>query len=402
MIVTMEPLRILWICSHRTHRYEEVNLFLKSGAEVVPISNVHSDFPNAIDYHEEDDVLYPVWRETLTMPESIAIKIRQIDYYSKHSCLSSEEKDLINQWFSVVIVGSFTDIVVSFLSWFNGYVVLRAFGGYPYSEILKPETYKGHKKLELISYSSKYYWSPILPYLNADTRVTRNEIIIPPFVSKERLKYSWNGIKSEAYVCDTISLIDRYRSNEYREYLQSFGSLPIKIFGNNEKCVDADNDKHIMGTLSDDEYFKSIASCRVMLYKGLGHKNHLHYHVIEALMMNIPIIFFSTGAISHIAQYYGIDIDILKSIGMCETDLEAVTLANKCLNEPVYAYEMSARQEMLRNIFAETEAFNAANYLVNKLKRKINYFKRYDAGSDHCESTSEEVKRLFRHIMHVN
>ena len=394
----MKPIRILWICSHRTHRYEELSLLLRAGAEVVPIAIDNPDFPNALDDEENADPLYPDWRKSLMMPEDIAMRLRAIDYYNQNRFLSVEEKQLINKWFDVVLVASFTEIAESFLNWFSGYVILRAFGGYPYSGILKPLTYRGHRRLNKIAHSAKFIWCPIIPYLTAveDARVTRSEVLIPPCVSRDRYPCEWLGTQSQPYICEVISLIERYRSAVYRDYCDSFGELPLKIFGQNEKTRILENDSNVVGTLPDSEYYSQLATCRAMLYLGLDNKYHLHYHVLEAVMMKVPIIFFSNGSIAHIARYYGLSDEQLARMGMCQSRSQAVDLAKKCLFELEFALQLSQNQEKLRELFSSERVFHAVEDFVNHLTRNINYEKRFPAES--LSVTTRKLHKIFQKL----
>jgi hypothetical protein len=395
------PFRILWICSHRTHRYEEVSLFLRAGAEIVPIKAPNHEFPNAIDPDEETDPLYPNWRRFNSIPEPELTRIRAIDYYKQYADLSAVDKDLLNKWIDMVIVASYTKILVSFLDWFTGFLMLRAFGGYPYSGVLQPETRFGRRTLNKIAETDRYFWSPNIPYLSAieDGRITRSEIIIPVTVSRDRYSSEWAARDSDHHICEVISLIERYRAPVYADYVQAYGQLPLKIFGLNPKSGSLANDSRVVGTLSDEQYYPQITRCRAMLYEGLNSPYHIHYHALETLMMKVPLIFFSGGSIAHIARYYGESDEHLREAGMCSSRDEAIRLADACINDLEFALQLSERQEFLRKCFAPEKAEHAVADFVQNVKLKRNYFREHRHNRPKRSSLISRVRSFCRCAM---
>jgi hypothetical protein len=371
----MRPLRILWICSHRTHRIEEVEALLKTGAEVIPIATPNLEFPNAIDPEEESDPSYPAWRPRCTIPAPDLERLRSLRFYDEPLNLTEDDRGRINKWIDVVLVASFTRIVANLLDWYKGAIIFRVFGGYPYSRVMKPWTPAGHRTLNRIAHSDRYYWCPILPYLGMmeDPRLTRNEVIVPAFVSKPRLRHEWAGASSSPFVSDVISMIDRYRMREYRAYVAAFGDLGVKIFGQNDKSGELGRDDRVVGTLTDDAYYAQLASSRAMIYVGLGTTVHLHYHPLEAMAMKVPVIFLRNGAIAHHSRYYGQTEDELKAMGMCADEKEAHDLARRCLDDAGVAQQLSTAQDALRNHFSPARAQQTWATLVEHLTLKRNY-----------------------------
>jgi hypothetical protein len=300
-----------------------------------------------------------------------------LDYYDE-TPPSPEDRVLLNTWIDAIIVASFSRIARGILRWFSGFVILRAFGGYPYAGVLRPATYVGHRDLNAIAHSAQYYWCPILPYLSAtvDPRLTRNEIVVPAFVTAARLPYRWFGTSSKPYICDVISLIARYRQQFYEAYTRSFGELPMRIFGNNDRTGALANDDRIVGPLDDDHYFRGIATSRLMVYFGSDTKFHLHYHPLEALTMGVPVVFSGAGSIAHHARYYGTSDRELGEMGMCDSREDALLLARECLADTRRAVSLSVAQEPLREQFRPARAELAVTDLVHRLTLKRNYARR--------------------------
>jgi hypothetical protein len=234
---------------------------------------------------------------------------------------------------------------------------------------------------------------PALPYqgLVEDPRLSRSETYWPACVTASRLGHRWLGAASEAYACETISLIERYRRPVYEQYIGNFGVLPLRILGQNE-VGGPEHDPRVVGTLADDAYYQAIASSRLMLYAGLGTKYHLHYHALEALAMGVPLVFFDSSALAHICLFAGHDRRGLRDLGMCGSVAEARDLAAHLLASPEAACELSARQVAISTIF-EPSAWDAVvGHLVNKIGQRERYRKRYVDPED--QPPQSQIQRL--------
>jgi hypothetical protein len=375
--------RVLWICKHRIARFEEVNALLRAGAEVVPITGELDEFPNAVRLPEEDDPLYPDWRSFCTIPNEVLAVLRAYDYNAASDSLTPALVSLLDRWIDVVWVGTFTPVAVSLLRRLQGGVVLRTYGGYPYTGSLGPWPVR-EEALRLLSSSDGYVFCPALPYqgLVEDSRLTRGETYWPACVTASRLGHVWKGESSEPFACETISLIERYRRQVYEQYVSDFGDLPLRIFGQNP-VGGSHGDRRIVGTLADDAYNEAIASCRVVVYAGLGTKYHLHYHVLEALVMRVPVIFFETSALAHISLFSGLAREELRASGMCSSVMEARDLATRLLQSPREASVLSERQGAIRSIFEPSAWDGVVANLIARFQQRANYRERYADSSDH-------------------
>lgn len=345
--------RILWLFQHRTARHEEVGALLREGFEVIPISGESRDFPNPVSLPEEADPWSRPWRGSCSVQAEDLRLLRDFDYGAPRP-LPGPIVDALNRSVDAVLVGTFSPVAYRVLrSGFRGVVVLRPYGGYPYSGALGWWLPR-EVRLRWLAACDRYYWCPAIPYqsLIEDPRLTRGETFWAPTVSEERLGATWSSSRSEPAICEVISLISVYRRDEYARFLQRYGALPLRIFGQNPRGGHSGNDARIVGTLPDAEYYSGIASCRAMLYAGLGSKYHLHYHAIEALAMGVPLVFFGDSALAHTARYFGAGEERLRAMGMVTTPEEATALARGLLDDPGRAAELSERQRELRELYA--------------------------------------------------
>jgi hypothetical protein len=345
-------LRVLWISFHRIARYEEVSALLRAGFEVVPTTGEYAAFPNAVELPEERDPLHPPWRATCTIPAEVLTVVRDLRAYEDPKAIPPEVIDALDRWFDVVWVGTFPALAHELLRSYRGAVVLRPYGGFPYTRSLGWLPARG-RALDRLASSARYAFCPALPYqaLIEDPRLSRRETFWPACVTPSRLGHRWAAEASEPAVCEVMGLIDRYRAPIYGRFLAEYGDLPLRIFGQNPPGGPAGDDPRIMGKLDDDAFFGGIARCRVMLYAGLGWKYHLHYHPLEALMMGVPVVYSSSSAIAHTALWMGVDRELLREAGMCDGPAEARALCRRLVDDPKEAVALSARQELLRRIY---------------------------------------------------
>jgi len=366
--------RILWVFRHRTARYEEVNALQQAGAEVIPIAGELEAFPNAVQLNEGSDPWYPKWRHACTIADQDLRAIREFDYFQDQDSIPGNIISALNRWIDIIIVGTLSRLTLTFIRSFRGTVVLRPYGGYPYTAALGPWPIR-NRALNRFAASDRYIWCPSLPYLGIveDPRLTRNELFWGPTVTKARLGHSWKAERSDAVACEVISLIQRYRGKTYQQFMNNYGDLPLRIYGQNPRNGELGDQLEIVGTLSDNDYYEGLASCRLMIYEGLASKYHLHYHPLEALMMGVPVLFFRNSGLAHMALYSGMSLVELRAAGMCETVSEARAVASHLLQDPEAAALMSALQEPIRSIFRPEDWQTVISGLIEKVSRKQAY-----------------------------
>lgn len=367
-------LRVLWLFRHRTARYEEVSSLLRAGVEVVPIAGAFADFPNALELPEGSDPWYPTWRDSCTVPGDDLRVLREHDWYANPGRIPAEVLRSLEKWIDVVWVGTFSRIALGLLRRYRGHVVLRPYGGYPYTGSLGAWP-RRMAALELFAASERYLFCPALPYqyLVEDPRLTRNEVFLPACVSPGRLRHRWSAEASSPVVCEAISLIERYRSAVYADFLADFGALPLRILGQNRPGGPSGADPRVVGTLDDDAYHAGLASSRLMLYRGLASKYHLHYHALEALMMGVPVLFFPSSALAHLALFAGLRRDELRRAGMCESTGEALALARSMLASAGAARALSEAQQPLRRLFAPEVGDGIVRGLLDRIAGRLGY-----------------------------
>lgn len=324
--------RILWICFHHTHRYEEVNLLLDAGHEVIPIV----DPPN--------EVQGLAWKRNNTLPPDVLHSLRKIDLSVNFESMrfnrrpNASDKALINKHIDYILLASFIPEVPDLLKWFKGKIIFRAFG---HGDINSYTAICRSFKINLDVFNNdRYIWCPIANSLDKaeNPKLIKNRLTIVPAVSRRRLT-PWKREKSHRVVCNTISRIQTvgYYQQVYNSYIKKYGNLPLMILGKNKKNS---KDQRIVGNLEHRAYYEKMSTARVMLYHT-NNPYHLHYHPIEALAMGIPTLYHSNSMLAHYAREAGIE-----PPGVYNNPQHAVELAKKCLNDIDFAVALSERQKV--------------------------------------------------------
>ena len=367
-----EPL-MLYCSSHRTLATEEIPLYLEAGIRIAPL--LVDMWTRTVDRGLVDQ-LCDDWQASVDVPLEVLEQLQTANFFgpsedpdspavSRFGGLTPEQMQLLDEHVDAIYVTVYPVAAAALLRWFKGVVIFRAFGHgllNSYSKILR---YYG----ELVApfgYHANYVWCPLMSSLRwaEEPAVASNEIMLGHFVSSSRLQARWTGAASQPYVVETIPRITKqahYRG-VYRQYVRSFGSLPLKIVGDNPRDGGpAIQDERIMGSLSDREYHEAICAGRLSIYQGES-PFHLHYHPIEFMRMGVPVLFRNTSGFAHEASAVGIG--SLENLGMYTEPAQAVVLAKKLLADAALAVELSERQRVFsERVFSRARALAGAKML---------------------------------------
>jgi len=349
--------RLLWLCTHRTQWREEVPLLLDAGFEVVPVHKSHELYP--IDEQPNDPYYVQDWRKRCTLPAKIVDRIRAVNWFHE---APGEVLPLARKVFDGVIITSFLDTVLLFSRWFTKPIFYRVFGrgvdpcyteryGMPMvQELGETRAYR----------QDLYHWCPILPTLSQPENaiLTKNEILLEPFVSLDRLPVRWHEDKSEPSVVMVLSRMAclKHVANIFQQ-IAGFGAisdrLPLRVLGQNEPGGPF-NDPRILGTLPDAEYFQTLARSRVFFYEGESIL-HLHWSVWEALGMGIPVVMLQSSypawALCRIVGLSACG----PEFGVARDFEEAREMLFACLKEPAVALAIAERQQPLVNYITDRD-----------------------------------------------
>lgn len=364
--------RMLWVCSHLVLRYEEVPLWIEAGVEVIP-SLGHPEWIRFDSrYDDETDAMYPNWRAHCTLPTNVADAVRRVDLADP----GAEGIELINEWVDIIYVASFAELVESVLHWFRGTVIYRTFGTPP---LLGYTDYSHLKGLDMNVFgnANNFVWSPILKSLNdtEDERLARNTLYLPAFVSRERLPFQWAGRDSDRSVATLYSYLhdSNWMYGHYTKFKEAFRSIDYEVLGRNDKRSPRCADPVIVGNVDFPVLMSRLTRSRLFCYGGVESHYHLHFTPLEAMTVDVPILFLEECGLTREATEYGIGKEELRSVGMCANHEEMAEKAALLLDDFEALDELRAAQKrLLLPVFGKERAFRIAESFAREEALKAN------------------------------
>ncbi len=373
--------RILWLCTHRTQWREEVPLLLEAGFEVIPAKLGHPEYP--VNEQPDDPYYVKSWRRRCTLPPDEIDRLRAVNWFCE---APPDMVGLANEAFDAVIVTSFFDTLTRVGRWFTKPILFRLFGlaGMGcYTEVFGQAGLKELPESEAYR-NNRYYWCPILATLRHAEHpiLTRNEVVLEPFVSPERLSARWQAENRKPYVALVLSRVAQtsYYGNIYSRITSRFRSgqppIPMRILGQNQQG--ALGDEEIVGSLPDEEYFKMLARATAMFYQG-DSICHLHWSVLEALAMGVPVVMLHQGYLAWLLREIVGPRAQEPGYGIVEGLDEARSLLQQCLDDREAAANIAYRQQPLAAYITDRD--RAARQIQKRLGAILG-LATYESGQD--------------------
>jgi len=316
----MNKKRILWICNHVTLMDAEVPLLLELGFEVFAPKKFPSknDFISCKANYEYD--------ASLTIPESDLQLLNGIDFYEDR--FSTEQIEVINRNFDIAITAFYENPLKLLVNHFPGVIFIRAFGlagEANYWDVAReswgePFLYK----MEQIR-SRLYFAASYRNMLKVEQNIFRENGVFLPLGLPENfaanLKDGYTGEKKQIlFVCPRIC-VSAYYYGIYEKFKKNFKKFPYVIAG---KPFGQISDRHLLGYLPREEFNRVFCESRVMFYHSTEPR-HLHYHPLEAIYANQPLIFMSQGMLGELTPK-------VKYPGAADTIAEAKQKIRRVLN----------------------------------------------------------------------
>lgn len=329
--------RILWLLNHTTLRRFEVPLLVELGYEVFcpKIFQVGSGDGSASVTYEFD--------KTLTIPENVLDEMNKIDFYER---VPEHIMEYMNQYFDIAIVHYFPNQFEMLVRNFKGVLVFQAFGlleEKPYTEVIVDDL--GISVLELAKkMKNRFFFAQSYPHLyKVECEFFRQHTIDMPLglegIGKPK---HWTGGDSRfLFVLPRINTADYFR-NIYLKYSKEFREMDYIIGG--AQPIPVENDPHVAGFLSKEEYDRAINQSAAMFYHS-QEKNHIHYHPFEAIRNGMPLVFMADGMMDLLG---GKDLP-----GRCTTIDEAKKkLKALCAGDKVLSEKIRSTQDVLLKHFS--------------------------------------------------
>lgn len=299
--------RILWLLNHSALLNREVPILVELGYEVF--------IPKIAMFDVSANVTYE-FDSTLTIPHEALEKLNQVDFYS--STISQEIMEIMNKYFDVCLFIHNTNVIQSLLSRFEGILGYRAFGrisaeGTHTDFVINSLGVGGLKKIEELN--DRFFFLQIsenIAEIECDCFKKRARYVPVGFEKNAMVSDIWQGNTNQLlFVCPRIKM-SGYFEKTYRTFSKEFAGIPYVIAGS--QPIKVENDEHVLGYLSKEEYQALFKNCKVMFYHS-QEKRHIHYHPLEAIMSGMPLVYMAHG---HLDCLGGEELP-----GRCETIEEA-------------------------------------------------------------------------------
>jgi len=304
--------RVLWLANHLTLMEAECNLLLDLGFEVyVPKKTQASEEERStgIDYQYD---------KSLTIPSEDLELLNSHNFYTDE--IPENIAKIINNHFVCAICVHIYPMLFHLAKVFKKTLIIRAFG---YEGETNYEgvtnSFKTHCSLNLIQKIIKKLTKPAelvddnnimrqfykirkKLYLGvAFNEITENEtvffkqrsIYLPATAPQSVYEHenTWVGdIEKIMFVCPSIE--SAYYNKIYSDFKNDFGDMPHSVFGKQTK--EYPEDPNIIGFIEREEYDKALKHYKCMFYHS-REKRHSHYHMHEAIIFGMPLVFMSDG-----------------------------------------------------------------------------------------------------------
>ena len=350
----MRKKRILWICNHVTLMDAEVPLLLELGFEVF----VPKKFPVGIDFIScKSKYDYDV---SLTIPPEDLALLNTVDFYE--DVFSQEVIDAVNRNFDIAITAFYERPMKLLVRHFPGQIFIRAFGlaGEASYWAVALDTWGRHFTDQMSAIRDRLFFA--MSYRNmlkVEKNIFRDNAVFLPLGLPEsfgtRLRDGYTGTKRQIlFVCPKICAVDYYYK-AYKKFKSNFKGFPYVIAG---KPFGKIADRHLLGYLPREEFDRVFCESRVMYYHSTEPR-HLHYHPLEAIYANQPLIFMSDGMLGQLNPK-------IKYPGSADTIIEARMKVMRVLaNDRRFIRDIQTSQKDILNYFTPeyVKKFWKSNFL---------------------------------------
>jgi hypothetical protein len=402
--------RILWCHWHDSHRKDELPRFWQAGFEVVPIKMPKSLMQyEGSDYDDENKKDHPKWRENCSLPREIVDRIRSIQVVCGQSpflpdSLNKDDIDVLNKFIGVIYCVSSVTVALNLLQMgYKGIILFRHLGHYKpglnganHLSLLNDQELLDDQVNMLARYPNVRYCAGLhsLPYFE-DQRISRkdNQSYIGYLARKKEgfIKFKWQAEKSDRTAGMSLSMLSTGLFHYYENWIKHFGHLPYLIYGKNKKEEMEQagiEDEYVVGQLEKfEDLYNGLSKLRVYIEPGFI-PHHCHYTPMEAVLMEIPMLFHHTSGFAEEAFKKWSASELLE-MGMCSSWEQMAVIAEKCLRDIEFAKELSRKQRPLEKIVTEEEI----------VQEMIEFKKSIPEILKNCDELYEKNKIIFNNLL---
>jgi glycosyltransferase involved in cell wall biosynthesis len=331
--------RVLWLINHKTMIEFEPDLFESLGFEVY----IPKLFPPTLEFRSLT-ITYD-YDSKLTIPQDALELLNNFDFYSTK--ITPGIRNIMNTFFSVVIVNTPPFIFSQIIRNFNGIIILRAVGRFG----LEKDLSYGHMYESILGSSFPDAIKSLGPRFYFGIIARGFEIIEPDYFRQRSLYLptglperffssvdSWNGNDPRLLLyCPLINESD-YFTQVYDQFKRDFKGIPHLISG--QQVEGKIEDPVVIGKVNRNEFDLLLSSLRVLYYYSQEPFHH-YDHPLEAIALGMPVIYMKSGNFGNI--HTGTD-----QPGECRTIAEARKKIKRLLSGDIeFTAEIRSKQKNL-------------------------------------------------------
>ena len=288
------PRRILYNINHLKLISNEVPLLLTLGYEVY----IPKHLPSIVGEANSAGIVRK-YDESLTISERDLALLDSHNFYEEKSWGSDVVK-LINDKFCMVITASYMTPIAAFLSRLSLPIGIRVFGH------ALPDTYSrvfpADVKELVMKHERRVTFLSAYPHLAEVEEEFKGIFRFAPVTLKPEGPYFQRSVTKKAvlFQCSRINVSPHY-TEKATKFLSDFSGSGINytMYGTERSRF---NISHNLGRPSSVEINGLFASYAAMYYDSIEPR-HLHYHPLEAMQAQMPVIFLQEGMLSRLMPY---------------------------------------------------------------------------------------------------
>ncbi|MEJ0062267.1 MAG: glycosytransferase [Alphaproteobacteria bacterium] len=285
--------RAMWLLNHTTLREFDLEQLAALGVTEVftPKSFLYDEGNLSATVDHATD-------RTLTIPAQDLALLNAQDWYGEPS---QEAWDIANRHFQIAIMGFFPRQLMAAARFFEGSVVLRAFGlakGHSYTQALADAT-GPHAMEALKRLGGRFWFGASYEHLaEVEGPFLKSRLCFLPLGlgGGAAVRDGWTGEKKKIlFVCPRIGTSPYYKAI-YDRFVEDFQGMDCIIGGAQPVPVP---DPKVMGFVPRAAHEANMRDAAVMYYHSTE-PNHIHYHPFEAVRAGMPLVFLAGGMLDRL------------------------------------------------------------------------------------------------------
>jgi hypothetical protein len=277
-------------------RETEFPLFIRHGIEIIPTEVTPSVMTarQGAAYDDPTLAINKLWREHLTLPDSILHVLTRSRLWERDGKVSVEEASIFNKYVDAIYVPARLSLAIQIARWFNGIILFRYFG----DQDVDDETAFGRRLSDApSSILDRIIFVPVFRLLREKqwARAFKYTCPLHVYLDTSPTPAKWTGFVAGAPAAIVLSSV--YQHEPFQALLRSLfplaKAIPIKLLGKNAVSKlphDIVTNFKVMGELDHQDFFREFLSSQFLIYPN-SQRYHSHNVPLEAIYAGMPVVF---------------------------------------------------------------------------------------------------------------